>query len=139
MHILLQRLFLIATFTISCFASPATLKKAQIKAYREIELYLAKATPQDQANLAEYLKYYRSEGHYQAVTPVPGALRESLSADAHDLFKKLTKHAQPFIHKPKSIPGSSRLTAQGEAYYQSLISFIGKKLKKSETNINNKG
>ncbi len=113
-------------------AAQTAVKKALNGAYKDIEHYLAKACHRDKTNLAEYLKYYRSEGHYQAVTPAPNALRDSLSPDAQALFKKLVKRARPFTRKPKPVPGASRLTAEGEEFYESIIAFINESIKKYE-------
>ncbi len=114
-----------------CVAAQTTIKRALNGAFKDIEHYLAKAPQHDRTNFAAYLKYYRSEGRYQAVTPAPSTLRESLSPDAQALFKKLVKRARPFTHKPKPTPGASRLTAEGEEFYQNIIAFIDGSIKKN--------
>jgi hypothetical protein len=118
--------------SIPCLAAQTAVKKALSGAYKDIEHYLAKASQCDKTNLAEYLQYYRSEGGYQAVSPAPSTLREALSPAAQALFKKLIKRARPFTRKAKPLPGSSRLTAEGEEFYRGIITFINESIRKSQ-------
>ncbi len=105
-------------------ATEDTLKEA----YKDVEQYLAKASMQDKKNFAHYLKYYRAEGRYQAVQPAPRSLRESLSSAARTLFRKLTKRARKFTRTPQPIPGASRLTSDGEKFYESIRRFVEKSI-----------
>lgn len=122
-------LLIISLITSPTLAASSSLKRAVAQARKDIELYRAKASDSDLANFAEYLKYYRSEGHYQAVTPAPHALREALSPDAQNLFKKFIKQARPFTRKPKQLTGSSRLTQEGELFYKSIIAHVNEFIK----------
>ncbi len=81
--------------------------------------YLGQATPEDLALLMKYLGYYRS--WYQAVRPAPVGLYESLSQSARHVIHDLQEYAQQFTRQPQpALPGSSRLTIEGEKFYQSV-------------------
>ena len=118
--------------TISCVDSQKV-TKALPAAYKDIERYFATASDADKTRLAQYLTYYRSEGHYQAVTPAPYELRKSLSAPAQALFKRLVYRARPFTRAPRALPGASRLTKEGEEYYERIIAFFNDCQKRTQT------
>lgn len=108
--------------------------RATTHAKQIITQFFKKASDQDKQLFTDYLAYYRSEGGYQAVTPAPGKLRESLSPDARNLWKKLTQLAQKFVQKPLGIPGSSKLTKAGEKYYQDLLAYTKELLQSGSNN-----
>ena len=100
-----------------------TLNTAETKAFAEVNTYLKSATQTDRDNLVNYLGYYRS--WYQAVTPAPQDLFIKLSSNAKDLVKKIKDIAVEFTTQPAAMAGSSKLTKDGEKFYQDVI----KKLK----------
>ena len=110
---------------------PGQLFNKRLRAHKDIDGFMANASDKDQRNFADYLKYYRSEGGYQAVTPAPASLRKSLSSDALNLFGKLVKKAKKFTRKASSIPGASKLTQLGEKFYSKCIEYITDLIEKS--------
>lgn len=97
------------------------------RASRRIDKYLKHSSPTDTANVFEYLHYYPS--WYQAVTPAPVTLVESLSHRARNLIESLKEIAKDFEIKPTpQLPGSSRLSPEGRAYYEEVIKIFKSKL-----------
>ena len=86
----------------------------------------SKAHPQELKKFKEYLSYYKSEGGYQAVTPAPRTLRESLSKESRELFNKIKRSAQPYTQPRRAIPGASSLSHEGDIYYQILLKYLEK-------------
>ncbi len=107
---------------------PLTLAKSAISEFTTNKTISHK----DKLNFAQYLTYYRSEGHYQAVTPAPRELRESLAQEAKDLFSKILNLAKDFEIPKKNIPGSSSLSKDGEKFFESIISFTSDRLNNSK-------
>lgn len=104
-------------------AAPAqsrSLNHALKKATHALDKYLKHSSPLDEQHVFEYLHHYGS--WYQAVTPAPQALVESLSSRAHLLVNRLKKYAQPFeLIFDQPMPGRSRLSPEGRQYYEEVI------------------
>jgi hypothetical protein len=67
-----------------------------------------------------YLNYYRS--WYQAVAPAPVGFFESLSPKSQNFIAEIKKLAEKFVVTPeKMMPGASKLSAEGEKFYQKVI------------------
>jgi len=122
------KLFCLLSLTLYTQISYCANKSAHAiaQAKQEIAQFFKNSSERDKHLFAQYITYYRSEGGYQAVTPAPLVLRESLSPDARNLWEKLKQIAQKnkkFIQKPLGLPGSSKLTPEGEKYYQDLVAY----------------
>lgn len=75
-----------------------------------------------QTAVPEYAQGYRS--FYQAVTPASASVRKAVDmyAPAKELFKKLKGFAKRFeIKTPSGIVGASRLSDEGNDYWQTIV------------------
>jgi len=91
-----------------------------LQASRAFDAYQATdPSPQDINNVLKYVTYYRS--WYQAVTPAPINLINSLSPAAKAYIKQLQAIAKIFETIPENRPGSSRLSMAGNCFYQKII------------------
>lgn len=102
------------------------LHRALVTAQQALNEYQHSAPEQDYQNLLEYMRYYRS--WYQAVTPAPIRLVEQLSPAALKFIAQIKHAASPFTRAPQGIPGSTRLTEEGERFYRTLISMAESQL-----------
>jgi hypothetical protein len=84
--------------------------------------YKRTAPLSDVRRLRDYLGYYRS--WYQAVTPAPKALYESLSPEARAVANQLKEYAQRFVQPHTGIPGATTLSKEGNAWYQTVLSWL---------------
>ena len=126
----MQRIFLL-TLLLTTLHTELNTKVSECSAYTQITAPLIQASQAldeytatcphgaDQANLIQYLNYYRS--WYQAVTPAPRALVESLSPAAVIFIDQLRAIAEQFITTPEQRPGASKLSAAGNCFYQKII------------------
>ncbi|HVW98990.1 MAG TPA: hypothetical protein VHA52_00900 [Candidatus Babeliaceae bacterium] len=93
--------------------------------------YKRTASSTDINRLYEYLTYYRS--WYQAVTPPPSDLYESLSDQAKALIKQLKHYAEQFIQHPPARAGATSLSKEGDQWYQNILSLLRSKDSKDNT------
>lgn len=100
-------------------------KKALAHAKKEIkQLHLYR---DDLKHLIEYIEFYTS--WYQAVTPAPRDLYDSLSDEAHEFVEELKTIAKVFERKPKPfLMGATRLNPEGKIFYQRVLKSLRKKL-----------
>lgn len=128
----MKRIVFICGLTVCLFAtsnqdySDLQLQQSLAAAQRALTAYQHAAPEQDYQNLVAFLHYYRS--WYQAVTPAPMGLISSLSPAALKFIAQLKAIAKSFVRAPQGIPGSSRLTAPGEQFYQSVIAMAQSQL-----------
>jgi len=88
--------------------------------YQDIYHYKLYAPKADLNATIDYLGYYTS--WYQATTPAPRGLWESLSPAAKRLIEKIRNYAERFKNpSPETMPGASKLSSEGKAYYNSVI------------------
>jgi hypothetical protein len=106
--------------------SQLQIQRALMTAQQALNVYQRNAPEQEYALLYEYMQYYRS--WYQAVTPAPIQLVEQLSPAALKFIAQLKYAAQPFTRAPRNMPGSSRLTAQGEQFFQAVVQMVRSQL-----------
>lgn len=130
-------------------------------AKKAVDEFLFGSSTLEKENFAKFLTYYRS--YYQAVTPPPYELRNSLTKKTKKIIEKIKNYAKVFL-KPQAkydIPkeeqddveltapeslgffeqdvekdeihlhmvGSSKLTQDGENFYQNLVRYVKNKLK----------
>lgn len=95
-------------------------------AQQALIIYRQSAPEQEYPIMLEFLHYYRS--WYQAVTPPPMSLVEQLSPAALKFIAQLKFIARQFEQAPRGIPGASRLTIQGEQFYQTVIDMVQSQL-----------
>jgi hypothetical protein len=77
----------------------------------------------------EYLSYYRS--FFQAVTPAPREIYDAVYAygPSREFVEGVIKIAEDNFTRPaRAMAGSSKLTADGERYFQKVLSLIQDKL-----------
>lgn len=96
----------------------------------ELDRYKAKVSPDQLSDLVNYLGYYRS--WYQSVSPAPRDLTEKLSKQSNNLVNLIRKNAEPFVTDQsdanKSIVGASKLSQDGDEYYQMIIDYLNQKI-----------
>ncbi|MGC2310739.1 MAG: hypothetical protein WA432_03910 [Candidatus Babeliaceae bacterium] len=105
------------------------LETALIQADNLIDHYLKNATMPEAKNMLAYLAFYRS--WYQSVTPAPADIYDALSPNDFTFIEKLKETAKPFIEKPRPMPGASRLSQQGNTFYQQVIDNLKNKVQSS--------
>lgn len=101
------------------------------EAREAIDNYFKAATAEDKKNFAEYLRFYRSAGGYQVVTPAPASLLKNLSPQAKALFAKLKELAQSYTQPRVAKPGATTLTLEGEKFWESIRKYVVQKLETS--------
>lgn len=107
--------------------SSLRLDHALATAQQALNFYKRNAPKTDYNNLLAYLDFYRS--WYQSVTPAPMPLIEQLSLAALQFVSQLKHIAQDFtIKTPRGIAGASRLTPEGELFYQEVIQMVQEQL-----------
>jgi len=99
--------------------SDLQLQQSLAVAQKALNVYQRSAPEQEFPIMLEFLHYYRS--WYQAVTPAPMELIRHLSPAALKFIAQLKAIAQTFTRAPQNIPGSSRLTEQGEQFYEAVM------------------
>lgn len=83
------------------------------------------------SSLIEYVSYYRS--FFQAVTPPPIAILDAVEAyqPASGLMCQIFSIARlSFTKKPKNVAGATSLTKDGEHYFETILSYLKKRLKR---------
>ena len=86
--------------------------------------------------LAEHFPYYRTWGHYQAVTPPPSTLQAKITDDIRTLEEEIVAIAQAeksFVQeapqqKEHPIVGWSKLTELGHRFFDQLNAYVQNKL-----------
>lgn len=95
------------------------------KAVGEVNTFAALATLEELKNVKNYLDHYRS--WYQSVKPASPELQAALSNNAHSLINELKKRADEhffirnFIKTQPIEPGQSKLSDDGNSYYQEIL------------------
>lgn len=99
---------------------PKGSRHTMMEAQKLIAKYKETATPQELEKVINYLTYYRS--WYQAVSPAPADSYKQMSPNSKKLVNQLRELGDRFIVKPeKMMPGSSRLSPEGDNFYQTAI------------------
>lgn len=84
--------------------------------------YKGAASTQDKQQLKEFLEYYRH--WYQAVTPPPHGSYKRLTSKAQEVVNKIRKLGDTFAKKTTTRPGESRLSQEGEKFYQEVLTLL---------------
>lgn len=103
------------------------IEQAVAMAQKAVNVYQQTAPEQEFPIMLEFLRYYRS--WYQAVTPAPIRLVEQLSPAALKFIAQLKSIANRFTQTPQAgLMGASRLSAEGERFYQQVITMVQSQL-----------
>lgn len=118
---------------------PQRVDKTVQKAFNTIKPELVKYkqwsevhNPRDLKNLREYLHYYRSAFHYQAVTPPPRDLLKELSPAALKVIGLIESTAEEYFLRPTELPGQSKLTPEGDEFYYQVRNVFSEIIRKPQ-------
>jgi hypothetical protein len=103
-------------------------KKAFFITKQDIESSLQTTSLEELENLKYYISFYRS--WYQAVTPAPKNLEDTLSPQAKKSVNLIKSTAEKyFMQEPiQRMPGASRLSLDGTKYYDKVINWLAMKI-----------
>jgi predicted AAA+ superfamily ATPase len=88
-----------------------------------LDTFLSKATQKQKDAFGAFLKTYKS--WYQSVTPASQQVVQNyrnLPVEAHEAMGAIRAIADQFTSEPVALAGGSRLSSDGNEYYQALIS-----------------
>lgn len=103
------------------------LEQTVAMAQKALNTYQQTAPAQEFPVTLAFLHYYRS--WYQAVTPAPIRLIESLSPAALKFIAQLKALANQFTQTPQAgLMGASRLSPEGERFYEKVIDMVQNQL-----------
>lgn len=118
--------------TSSFIMAKSALENALGEAQNALKTYKAtNPSSADKADVAEYLTYYRS--WYQAVRPASVELIERIKANQAtqtyiDMLKLIVKKYR-FVQRPSGLMGASKLSSDGNTFYQEVINSAQKALR----------
>lgn len=109
--------------------------KVVLHAKRDLSPIIKNVSIEDLKKLGKYLAYYRS--WYQAVTPAPRELVESLTDKAKDMLAHIKEAADThFTQEPaQKIAGASRLSLYGTKYYDQINAWISHQIDLKEKQV----
>lgn len=98
-------------------------QQALEKAKEEVRKFRYRTSScEDYSQFVEYLSYFQS--WYQTVTPAPVSLYEDIKASGGlDVVTNLKTIMQPFEQRPLTPIGGNRLSPNGRAAYQELLTY----------------